>query len=63
MLDLELDGNRGCCDGNQAIFFDGDVLQQHGGGFVVRVLRDEFAHDGELQDGFAQGFDAFRRVE
>ena len=24
------------------------------GGWVVGVLRDEFAHDGELEDGLAQ---------
>ncbi len=29
------------------------------GGLVVGVLRDEFAHDGQLQDGFAQFGDIF----
>ena len=34
-------------------------FQQLAGGWVVGILRDEFAHDGELQDGFTQFGDVF----
>ena len=43
---------------NQPCFFFGDFFQQYAGGFVVGVLGDEFAHDGELEDGLFELVDA-----
>ncbi len=36
-----------------------DTLEQFGCRFVVRILRDEFAADGEVEDGLAELLDVF----
>ena len=43
---------------HQFNFFGGHFFEEFGGRSVVRVLRDEFAHNGELQDGLFELVDA-----
>ncbi|OGP63920.1 MAG: hypothetical protein A2169_08710 [Deltaproteobacteria bacterium RBG_13_47_9] len=37
-----------------------NAVQKFGRGFVLRILRDEFAADREVEDGLAELVDVFR---
>ena len=43
----------------QTLFFGLDFCKQNGRRFVVRILWDKFALDGELEDGLAECGDGF----
>ena len=42
---------------DELFFFCRDLFEEFGGGFVVGILGDEFAHDGELEDGLFEVVD------
>ncbi|PLK46968.1 hypothetical protein C0V76_19110 [Uliginosibacterium sp. TH139] len=49
--------------GDQAVFFGADLFEEFAGGFVCRVLQDEFAAHGELEQGGIELVDGGGRGE